>query len=325
LNWKNFIIPGRSAGIIIAGNSFRGVIYTPLLPLVKNGNPPVTGACRCCFGRGFDQPDLFNSFNEGTDEMQSQLQALLFDVDGTLADTEEVHRQAFNAAFSEAGLDWFWSHERYHELLSVTGGKERIRFYLDQYRPDFQLPPDADEFIAGLHRSKTEHYVSILTKGEVPLRPGVERLIREAHISGLRLAIVTTTTPANVSALFEHSFGVHEDEWFELVAAGGVVPQKKPAPDIYNYALEKMGLRADECLALEDSGNGVLSARAAGIDVVVTVNQYTDQHDFSQAALVLDHLGEPDMPCTMLKGKLQPGAVIDTDYLRRLHAVCRTT
>ena len=97
--------------------------------------------------------------------MQSQLQALLFDVDGTLADTEEVHRQAFNAAFSEAGLDWNWSQERYHELLSVTGGKERIRFYLDQHRPDFQLPPDADEFIAGLHRSKTEHYVSILTKG----------------------------------------------------------------------------------------------------------------------------------------------------------------
>ena len=224
--------------------------------------------------------------------MQSRLRALMFYVDGTLADTEEVHRQAFNAAFAEAGLDWVWSHERYHDLLSVTGGKERIRHYLDQDRPDFQLPADAGGFIAGLHRSKTGHYVGMLRKGQVPLRPGVERLIREAHASGLRLAIVTTTTPANVNALFEHSFGVHEDEWFELVAAGGVVPRKKPAPDNYNYAREQMGLKADECLALEDSGNGVLSARAAGIDVVITVNQYTNQHDFTDAAVVLDHLGE---------------------------------
>ena len=256
--------------------------------------------------------------------MQSQLQALLFDVDGTLADTEEVHRQAFNAAFADADLDWAWSHARYHALLSVTGGKERIRHYLDQDRPDFQLPADADEFIAGLHRSKTDHYVGMLTQGEVPLRPGVERLIREAHASGLRLAIVTTSTPANVSALFEHSFGVHEAEWFELVAAGGVVAKKKPAPDIYNYALEKMALKAGECLALEDSGNGVLSARAAGIDVVVTISQYTDKHDFTEAALVLDHLGEPDMPCKMLQGELSPGPAVDADYLRRLHAFRRS-
>jgi len=262
-------------------------------------------------------------FIEGQDEMQAKLQALLFDVDGTLADTEEVHRQAFNAAFSAADLDWVWSHDLYHELLSVTGGKERIRFYLERDRPDFQLPPDADEFIAQLHANKTKIYVSLLTKGEVPLRPGVERLIREAHACGLRLAIVTTTTPANVSALFEHSFGVHEDEWFEVVAAGGVVPQKKPAPDIYNYALEKLGLSANECLALEDSGNGLLSARAAGVDVVITVNQYTDHHDFTDAALVLDHLGEPAKPCKMIQGRLQPGPVIDMDYLRRLHTVCQ--
>ncbi|HAJ92131.1 MAG TPA: phosphatase [Gammaproteobacteria bacterium] len=255
--------------------------------------------------------------------MQAKLQALLFDVDGTLADTEEVHRQAFNAAFSAADLDWVWSQELYHELLSVTGGKERIRFYLERDRPDYQLPPDAGEFIAQLHANKTRIYVSMLTKGEVPLRPGVERLIREAHACGLQLAIVTTTSPENVSALFEHSFGVHENEWFEVVAAGGVVPQKKPAPDIYDYALEKMGLAASECLALEDSENGLLSARAAGIDVVVTVNQYTEQHDFTAAALVIDHLGEPAQPCRMIQGRLQPDPCIDVDYLRRLHAACQ--
>jgi len=257
--------------------------------------------------------------------MKSELQALLFDVDGTLADTEEVHRQAFNEAFKAAGLDWVWSPERYHELLSVTGGKERIRYYMQQEQPGVELPPDTDAFIAGLHAGKTSIYVSKMTEGLVPLRPGVDRLIREAREKGLRLAIVTTTTPANVSALFKHSFGEHEDDWFEVVAAGGVVPRKKPAPDIYDYAMSKMGLSAADCLALEDSANGLKSALAAGVDVLVTVNQYTDQHDFSGAAVVLDHLGEPDSPCHMLQGCLQPGPYVDTEYLRRLHAVCQET
>ena len=157
----------------------------------------------------------------------------------------------------------------------------------------------------------------------MPLRPGVDRLIREAHEQGLRLAIVTTTTPANVSALFKHSFGGHEDDWFEVVAAGGVVARKKPAPDIYTYTMSKMGLSAGDCLALEDSENGLKAARAAGVEVLVTVNQYTDRHDFSAAAVVLDHLGEPDNPCHMLQGRLQPGPIVDTEYLRRLHAVCQ--
>jgi HAD superfamily hydrolase (TIGR01509 family) len=255
--------------------------------------------------------------------MNTELRALLFDVDGTLADTEEVHRQAFNAAFAEAGLDWEWSADLYHELLAVTGGKERIRYYLDRERPDFELPADTAAFIAGLHQRKTAYYVEMLTTGQVPLRPGVERLIREAHQHGLRLAVVTTTTPDNVTALFRHSFGAFEEDWFELVAAGGIVQNKKPAPDIYDYALEKMGLTADECLALEDSGNGMQAAHAAGIDVLITVNKYTEQHDFTGAAVVLDHLGEPAMPCHMIQGDLAPATLVDTEYLRRLHAHCQ--
>ena len=255
--------------------------------------------------------------------MKSELQALLFDVDGTLADTEEVHRQAFNEAFKAAGLDWVWSPERYHELLSVTGGKERIRHYMQQEQPGSDLPADTDAFIAGLHADKTSIYISKMTAGRVPLRPGVDRLIREARDKGLRLAIVTTTTPANVSALFRHSFGEHEDDWFELVAAGNVVPRKKPAPDIYNYALSRLGLSAGDCLALEDSAHGLKSARAAGLDVLITVNQFTDKQDFSGAAVVLDHLGEPDNPCHMLQGCLQPGPIVDAEYLRRLHAACQ--
>ena len=131
--------------------------------------------------------------------MNTELRALLFDVDGTLADTEEIHRQAFNAAFAEAGLDWEWSADLYHELLAVTGGKERIRYYLDRERPGFELPPDSAAFIAGLHQRKTAYYIERLTTGQVPLRPGVERLIREAHRHGLRLAVVTTTTDNCVS------------------------------------------------------------------------------------------------------------------------------
>lgn len=254
--------------------------------------------------------------------MKTELQALLFDVDGTLADTEEVHRQAFNEAFKAAGLDWVWSPERYHALLSVTGGKERIRHYMQQ-QPGELLSPDTDAFIAALHADKTSIYVSKMTQGQVPLRPGIERLIREARANGLRLAIVTTTTPANVSAMFRRSFGENEHDWFEVVAAGSIVAHKKPAPDIYNYVLTKMGLSAAECLALEDSENGLHAARAAGVQVLITVNQYTATHDFSAAAVVLDHLGDPEKPCHLLQGCLQPGPMIDTDYLRRLHALCQ--
>jgi len=126
-----------------------------------------------------------------------------------------------------------------------------------------------------------------------------------------------------VTALFRHSFGAFEEDWFELVAAGGVVPHKKPAPDIYNYALDRMGLPADACFALEDSENGMQAAHAAGIDVLITVNRYTDRHDFTGAAVVLDHLGEPAMPCHKIEGDLPPVALVDTEYLRRLHAHCQ--
>jgi HAD superfamily hydrolase (TIGR01509 family) len=260
---------------------------------------------------------------KGDQSMKSELQALLFDVDGTLADTEEIHRQAFNEAFKAAGLDWVWSPARYHELLSVTGGKERIRHYMQQEQPGDELPADTGAFIAALHADKTSIYVSKMTEGRIPLRPGINRLVREAREKGLRLAIVTTTTPANVSALFKNSFGGHEDDWFEVVAAGNVVPRKKPASDIYDYAMSKMDLSAADCLALEDSANGLKSALAAGVEVLVTVNQFTDKQDFSGAAVVLDHLGEPDNPCHMLQGCLQPGPCVDTDYLRRLHAACQ--
>jgi len=254
------------------------------------------------------------------DEKMVELQALIFDVDGTLADTErDGHRVAFNRAFAEAGLDWDWDVPLYGKLLAITGGKERIRHYLDVYNTAFERPPELDAFIAGLHQAKTRHYTELLATGAIPLRPGVQRLLREAAAAGLRLAIATTTTPENVDALLQHTLGEGWQGVFELIAAGDIVPAKKPAPDIYTYALAKMVLNPDQCLAFEDSENGILASRGAGLATLVTVNDYTRGHRFEGAEVVLDSLGEPDTPFTVMQGDPDAFDFVNVDFLRYLH------
>jgi HAD superfamily hydrolase (TIGR01509 family) len=216
------------------------------------------------------------------------LQALIFDVDGTLADTErEGHLPAFNAAFREAGLSWRWDEALYGELLSVTGGKERIRFYCKRYAADFLDQPDAEARIRQLHAAKTRHYVSLCAAG-LPLRPGIESLLRTAHAAGLRLAIATTTTPENVAALLSADLLA----LFDVIGAGDIVPAKKPAPDIYHWVLGRLGLPAAACLAIEDSAHGLNAARAAGIATLVTDNDYTRGQDFGGALAVLPDLAQ---------------------------------
>jgi HAD superfamily hydrolase (TIGR01509 family) len=229
------------------------------------------------------------------------LKALLFDVDGTLADTErDGHRPAFNAAFREFGLDWEWDVDLYGELLSVTGGKERIRHYVERYRPDWSRPADFDDLVVALHRAKTRHYTRMLAEGAIPLRPGVRRLLSEARQAGLILGIATTTTPDNVTALLQHSLAPDGADWFAVIAAGDIVPAKKPAPDIYHWAMQRLGLSPQDCLAFEDSENGLRASLGAGLATVVTVNDYTRTHDFTGALAVLSDLGEPHAPYTRL-------------------------
>jgi HAD superfamily hydrolase (TIGR01509 family) len=245
----------------------------------------------------------------------SKLKALIFDVDGTLSDTErDGHRVAFNRAFVDAGLDWDWGVELYGDLLSVTGGKERLTYYLERYRPDFQPPEPVAEFVADLHAAKTKHYLDILAEHGIPLRPGVERLLTKAREAGLRLAIATTTTPANVTALLESVLPGKLD-WFDVIGAGDVVPAKKPAPDIYRYVLNELRLGPDECLAFEDSELGLRSSLGAGLKTIVTVNPYTIDQHFSGAALVIDNLGEPTQPIGLLAGDGYGSTYVDVRLL----------
>ena len=249
----------------------------------------------------------------------SMLKSLLFDVDGTIADTEkDGHRVAFNRAFADAGLDWHWDVSLYGELLTVSGGKERLRYFIEDWQPELSPPGGVETFIREIHKAKQAFYLELMAEGGIPLRPGVERLMNEARAAGLRLGVVTTTTPENVTALLNATLGLDALGWFDVIAAGDIVPGKKPAPDIYLYALEQLDLPADACLALEDSDNGLLSATGAGIKTVITVNDYPRLQDFTGAELVVDQLGEPDSGFEVIAGDAGDSTFVDVPLLFRL-------
>ncbi|HEY6893614.1 MAG TPA: HAD-IA family hydrolase [Rhodanobacteraceae bacterium] len=248
--------------------------------------------------------------------MSVELRALIFDVDGTLADTEEFHRRAFNAAFAAAGLNWWWNRGAYRELLRVAGGRARMRAFAEREDAVTTQRADFEEFLTALHAAKTRRYDASLREEPLPLRPGIARLFDEAAAAHLTLAIATTTTAANLDALLEPHFGRRWRERFAAIVSGSEIKRLKPEPDVYLETLRQLGLEANECLAFEDSANGIRAAGAAGLAVIATPTWYSLAEPLPPAFVTLEHLGDPDRP--LPKGT--PGApIVDVAQLRAWH------
>ncbi len=246
--------------------------------------------------------------------------ALVFDVDGTLADTEELHRQAFNEAFFSCGVSWRWGPALYADLLKITGGKERIAGYISGQQLAAAERGRLLRLIPQMHAAKTRLYRELVGLGHLRPRPGVLRLIKEARKAGLKLAIASTTSPENVESLLVSSFGHDAPRWFSAIATGDIVPHKKPAPDIYKVALEMLAIPAERAVAFEDSKVGVRSAKAAGLFTVATPSLWTIGQDFSSADLVLTSLADPDKPLYAIDEARIGAKYLGIEQLARLHA-----
>jgi len=243
----------------------------------------------------------------------SKIKAVFFDQDGVIIDTErDGHRVAFNMCFKEFGFTDEWSVEYYHELLQVAGGKERMKHHSRTKGFSKPVPEEElDDLVKEMHKRKTAIFVEMIEKGELPLRPGVKRLMQEINQAGLVLGVCTTSNERSARAV---AFGVLKDIKFDFVLAGDVVSKKKPDPEIYTLALEKSNLSPEECIVIEDSRNGVLAANAAGLRIVATTNIYTEKEDLSDADVIVTTLGDPDGE----KGNLKKGE-IGQDYDGVLH------
>jgi HAD superfamily hydrolase (TIGR01509 family) len=246
--------------------------------------------------------------------------ALIFDVDGTLADTEELHRQAFNEAFFACGINWRWGPALYAELLQITGGKERIASFLSQQRLPAAERGRLLRLIPQIHAAKTRLYQELVALGHLHPRDGVRRLMLEARAAGLKLAIASTTSPENVESLLTSSFGSDALGWFAAIATGDVVANKKPAPDIYNLALQQLGVAPQRAIAFEDSAIGVRAAKAAGLFTVATPSLWTIGQNFTSADVVLTSLADPERPLYAID-ELRIGAkYLGLDQLETLHS-----
>ena len=248
------------------------------------------------------------------------LEALLFDVDGTLAESEDIHREAFNAAFREFGVSWHWDRAIYREILPVGGGRERIRHYIERSDPETARRPDFYSYVDAMYNAKSRAYVEILAERGVWVRPGVWRLLNQCRDAGTRLAICSAASERSLRQVFENGLGMDVFDWFEVVGHSGLVSARKPAPDVYSWVLREMDLPPQACLAIEDSPQGLCSSLAAGVAAVVSVSKYFEGEDFPGAVAVVSDLGEPDRPFTLLSGDARGHDYIDLDLLRTWHA-----
>ncbi len=223
----------------------------------------------------------------------TKIKALIFDCDGVLVDTErDGHRVSFNRAFKAKGLDIEWDVTLYKKLLEIAGGKERMKFYFDEFGWPETIE-DKDAFIKELHKLKTDLFMQIIEAGELPLRPGVASIVDEAIAKNLKLAVCSTSNERAVNLVVEKMLGEKRKSHFNAILTGDVVSKKKPDPEIYNLALKKLNLKPNECVVVEDSRNGQLAAKAAGMHCIITTNGYTENEDFSEAELVVPELGDP--------------------------------
>ncbi|MEO8102195.1 MAG: HAD-IA family hydrolase [Betaproteobacteria bacterium] len=246
------------------------------------------------------------------------LRALIFDVDGTLADTEELHRQAFNSAFLEMALDWEWGREQYKKLLEISGGKERIGHYIEQLPLEAPQRRTLHDCIPMIHRTKTRIYKELAEYGGLSFRPGIKRLLVEAREAGIKLGLATTTTLDNVHALLDSALGARGTGWFDAVGAGDLVEHKKPAPDIYNLVLSTLRVPRHECVAFEDSVNGLRAAKAAGLYTIVTPTQWNSDHDFTGADLIVTSLGDQTHPLDAASAARVGNAVLGIDQIENM-------
>jgi len=273
-----------------------------------------------CVARGPAEAALRGAGVVGGSRRPLTFDALVFDVDGTLADTEELHRQAFNEAFFACGINWRWGPALYADLLQITGGKERIASFLSQQRVSAAERGRLLRLIPQIHATKTRLYQELVALGHLRPRDGVRRLMMEARSAGLKLAIASTTSPENVESLLTSSFGSDAPGWFAAIATGDVVANKKPAPDIYNLALQQVGVAPHRAIAFEDSAIGVRSAKAAGLFTIATPSLWTIGQDFSRADVVLTSLADPERPLYAID-ELRIGAkYLGLDELETLHS-----
>ena len=218
-------------------------------------------------------------------------EALFFDMDGVIIDTEkDGHRVAFNATFEEFGFPVHWEVDYYGELLKISGGKERMKHHLrtSGFGRDVD-PSTVDDLIIKLHKRKTEIFVDLIESGSLQLRPGIHRLMKEANDHDVPICICTTANQKAAEAVASHSL---PDISFSHILAGDIVARKKPAPDIYLLALEKTGKDPSRCIVIEDSRNGMLAGDSAGVGVLVTTSLYTKDEEFDKAKLVVTCLGD---------------------------------
>ena len=246
------------------------------------------------------------------------LSAVLFDVDGTISETEDFHRKSFNEAFKEFNLDWFWDEAIYKELINIGDGKERIEYHIKRAWPEMLEYKNLTKYINSIHKVKNEIFKDFIMDSDITFRPGVLRLINELRENNIRIAIVSSTTQDDLLTLFKNGLNMDPTSTFDLIAHGGCTENKRPSPEIYEWILEKLRIAPQSCVAIEDSLRGLRSAVNANINVLVTPSLYTKNENFEEANIVVSSLGEYEKPFEVIKGKTHGNELVNIDLLNKI-------